>query len=101
MLGDCDIAEADRALRGRDGCFMLSPCVDTGYLWELVESHARDTASAGVALPICMEYVVSRGNFCIYPSGGFDDAEVSIFLLGLGESIVRSGLGFNITGSKH
>lgn len=100
-LEDEDIAEADRALRNRDGCLMLSARFDATHLQGLIDSNAGDTASSRMALPICMEYVANRGSFCVYPSGAFDDAEVFVYLLGLGEAIVGSGLRTDIIGTPH
>jgi hypothetical protein len=100
-LRDADIHEANRALVGRDGCFVLIETLDLPQLSQIVERHAKLEAGGHLALPICMEYVAARGGFCVYPTGGFDDPEVSVYVLGPGNSVTEAGLVFDVPERKH
>lgn len=96
-----DIEEADRALRSRDGCIMLCRRVDSTRLQGIVNSNFSAKTQGCSALAVCMEYVAGSGGFCVYPSGAFDDADVSIYVVGSTDSVMSSGISFDVNGPLH
>src|SRR6185437_8899649 len=96
VLEQNDIKEADRALRSRDGCFMLCRTVNFTRLQEIVNSISSATTPGCSALSVCMEYAARIGEFCVYPSGAFDDTDVSIYLVGSTDLVMSSGISFDV-----
>lgn len=101
VLGLEDIKEADRALRSRDGCLMLCRKVDLVHLQDAANCNVRTTTAGCSALSICIEYVTRSAGFCVYPSGAFDDTEVSIYVVGLTDLVMSSGICFDVNGPRH
>ena len=81
-LEEGDVPEADRAIMTRDGAFLLlRDALNKAVFRSCVEQHISPVGTT--AAEICMHYIHEAGGVCLFPVGGFDDVDVSVFALGL------------------
>jgi hypothetical protein len=96
-----DVAEANRALLSRDGCFLLVETLDKEEVARLIEDQPDKGRNPAQAWEVCKKYIAEREGFCIYPFGGFDDREICVYIAGLGESLIDSGIEFERPAGSH